>query len=213
MILDILGFKRVAFIAILLAVNVVVALALYFYVQPQSMQAQLQLNGLRNAVAKLDTDISNLQLELGQLEEQQETFEELKKSGFFDSQGRRQAELLFKEIQERSGVDKAEVSVSGGEIEENEDALKAGHKILKSEISIRIRALNDISVFHYIHLVKKLFPGHVSLSSIELKRDGELNETVLRGFATGKTASLVNADLKLTWRTMIPEDRVIGGAS
>ena len=209
--IKILGARRIIILAVLIGLNALLAYAAYMYLIPQKTQKERELRGARGQVSSLQADIDDLQIEFEQLDEQREEFERLKAGGFFDVQSRRNAELIFKQIQDRSGVISAAASVAAGEFEEYEPAKKADHNILKSPITIRIEAVNDLDVYRYMYLIEEFFPGSVSFDEINLRRNGDVSGTVVRGISSGQNPSLVLADLTLSWRTMIPIEKEQGG--
>ena len=205
----VLGFKRVVMLAVLIGVNIVLAMSIYMYMKPETQKKERELRGLRGQVSTVRSDIDRMQVEFEQLEDQKAEFERLAADGFFKNQGRRQAELILSEIQKTSGVRKAIASIQAGEIEDNEEAKKAAHKILRSPIEIRLQAIDDINIYHYLFLVENYFPGHITIEELNLERSADVTGTVLRAIASGTNPPLVNADVEMVWRTMIPESEVI----
>jgi hypothetical protein len=197
-------------LASLLALNGILAAALYLYLAPQQVVEEKRLKTLRGEVSTLRADIDRMQLEFMQLEAQKQEFGMLEKDGFFKNQSRRQAENTFSAIQKRSGVGSAIASISAGVIEDNEEALKAKYKILKSPIQVQIEAVSDVDIYHYLFLIENYFPGHVSVENVKIKRESDVSGTVLRAIAAGSNPPLVKAELDMIWRTMIPEAEVIG---
>jgi hypothetical protein len=153
----------------------------------------------------VQNDIDRMQVELEQFAGQQVLFEEYKKDGFFIEQNRRQVQDLFKLIQEKSGVSVATVAVNPASVEENKEAEKADHVILKSTIQVALEALDDQDIYRYLYLIENFFPGHVTVEKVKFERDAEINGTVLRAIAGGKNFPLVRADLEMVWRTMVPK--------
>lgn len=205
----VLGVKRVFVLVALLLLNAIFAASVYFYLMPEKDRKEREIRSMRAQISGLHSDIDRLQIEFDQLEEQQEQFSVLNDKGFFDSQDRRQAELIFKKIQKEAGVVSAVASIQAGEIEDNEEAKKAEHKILKSPISISIESVDDIDVFRYLYLVKNFFPGHLTVTSLNLERKADVSGIVLRSIANGRNPELVHADINMMWRTMIPESQII----
>ena len=107
-------------------------------------------------------------------------------------------------IQQEANVISAVASIQAGEFLQDEEASKASHEILRSPISVRVEALDDIDVYRYIYMVEKAFPGHVSLKKLNLSRKSDITGTILRAIASGSNPPLVQADIELTWHTMIP---------
>lgn len=207
--IGILGTKRIILLVSFVVINGLLAAALYLHLKPDLLIKDRDLRGLRGEVSTLRTDIDRMQVEFEQLEVQKAEFEALEADGFFKDQSRRQAEKILEEIQKSSGVGKAIASIKAGVLEENEEATKAAHKILRSPIEINIEAFDDVNIFHYIFLVQNYFPGHVAVEKLRIQRDADVSSTVLRAISTGANPTLVRAKLELVWRTMIPESQVI----
>jgi hypothetical protein len=208
--IKILGAKRILTIVALLGINALLGAIVYLYLMPEQGKKQRELTGLRGNISTVQTDISRMQIEFDQLEEQQDQFDDLKARGFFGNQGRREAEIVFQKIQSEAGVISAAAKISPGTVEENEEAQKAEHKILVSPVKIDIEAMDDVDVFRYIYLVEKFFPGHVTIQKVTLERQAEITGPVLRSIATNTSPKLVVAVIEAQWRTMIPQTEVIG---
>ncbi|MBX2835087.1 MAG: hypothetical protein KTR28_08975 [Micavibrio sp.] len=205
----VLGAKRVITLAILAGINVALILGVYVFMIPDLDKKERALRAVRGKVSTIQGDISNLQIEFEQFETQKERFEQYKQDGFFVQQDRRQVEDLFKLIQEKSGVVTAKVAVNPAIVEENQEAEKADHKILRSSIQIQLDALNDRDIYHYIHLINSAFPGHVTIETLDFERTSVVNGTILRAIAGGKKFPLVKASMEMSWRTMVPNDHII----
>ena len=205
----VLGTKRILTIVALLLLNALMASLLYLYVIPDKAKKERELRGLRGKISTVQSDIGRMQIEFDQLTLQQAQFDKLRKRGFFGSQGRREAEKVFRRIQQESGVISAVANVQPGFIEDNEEAQKAEHKILVSPVSIKIDALDDVDVFRYLYLVERFFPGHMTIDKITLERKADITGTVLRSIASGTNPQLVSAEITAEWRTMIPEKDII----
>lgn len=207
--IQVLGTKRILTLGAMLAANVVLAAGVYLYLMPQKMKMQGELNSMKSQVSTVQTDISRMQVEFEQLEQQQAQFDVLKADGFFGAQGRRQAEKILESIQKQAGVVAAVANIAPGNVEDNEEAQKAEHKILVSPINIRIEAMDDVDVYRYIYLMQKFFPGYVSVERIAMERKSAITGPVLRNIASGANPQLVHADIDVLWRTMIPQADVI----
>ncbi len=202
--IKILGIQRVAILAGLISLCLVLGGVTYGYLMPANLTAENKLRGLKSETSTIMEDLAKIDQEFAQLEDQREKFKALQDDGFFKDQDRFEAERVFKRTQQESGVVSATASISSGTIVDDENALKAEHKILKSDVKIEIDAANDFDVFRYVYLLDKYFPGHISIVSFKLSRDGELTGSVLRSIASGDDPVLVRAEVNLAWRTMIP---------
>jgi hypothetical protein len=208
--MGILGTRRILTLLILVVLNAALAGGVYMVLIPQQEASQKSLRNLHNEVTTRRADIARMQVEFDQLEEQKAEFQKLEADGFFKNQSRKQAENTFNTIQKKSGVTVAVASINAGVVEDNEEAAKAKYKVLKSPMQIKLEAVDDVDIYHYIFLVEHYFPGHVSIESLNLKREADVSGTVLRAIASGDNPPLVKAELQLVWRTMIPEAEVIG---
>ena len=211
--IKILGIKRILALVLLVAVNAALAAGVYLYAAPEILSKENQLRSVRGEISTRQADIDRMQVEFSKLEEQQAIFETLKKRGFFGNQGRREAQLVFENIQQKAGVVSAVANIQAGVIEDNPEAQKAAHKILRSPVTLKIQAMDDVDVFRYIFLLEKYFPGHVMIENIEIKRIADVSGTILRSIATGSSPGLVEANIGLTWRSMIPESQIINTES
>src|SRR5262245_13177426 len=102
--IQVLGTRRILTIIALLVLNALVAAALYLYLMPEKVQKESELRGLRSKISTVQNDINRMQIEFGQLTEQQAQFDKLRERGFFGTQGRREAEKVFEKIQTEAGV-------------------------------------------------------------------------------------------------------------
>lgn len=209
----VLGTKRVLMLVLLVAMNVAMAASVYMFLQPQRIKKQSELAGVNGQISTVQSDINRMQIEFDQLAVQQNQFEKLKEKGFFSNQGRRSAEKVFEAIQKQAGVISAIASIQSGTVEDSEEAQKAEHKILKSPVSVKVDATDSIDVYRYIYLLERFFPGHLTFNKITMARKAEVTGTILRSIASGSNPPLVEADIDMTWRTMIPQSEVIPDAS
>ncbi|MCK5284749.1 MAG: hypothetical protein KAJ86_04100 [Alphaproteobacteria bacterium] len=207
--IKVLGIKRILIIVILLVANIVLAAVVYVYIDPEKANKERELQVIRGKNSGVQSDVIRLQIEFDQLEMQQDQFDALKKEGFLGTQDRRLAEQLFAKIGKEAGVIRSVASMQGGTIEDNDEAGKAFHKILRSPILVEIDAFDDVDVFRYIYLVEKFFPGHITIEYVNIERKGDVTGAVLRGIAGGKNPELVAANIEMIWRTMIPEKDII----
>ena len=208
--IKVLGTKRVLGLVFLVALNVALATGVYLYAVPEKGKKERELRRLTGQIATLISDIERMQVEFEQLEAQQEEFDQLKARGFFGNQGRRQAEQILERIQKEAGVISAVAGIQSGVVEDNEEAKKAEHKILKSPVTIHLEAMDDVDVYRYIYLLEKFFPGHVTIESVNMERLADVSGPVLRSIASGSNPKLIKAEIEMIWRTMIPASEVIG---
>jgi hypothetical protein len=207
--IDVIGTKRLSIILLLVALNVLMAVAGYLYLIPQEEDSVKRLRAVKSEVSAIQSNISTIQREFEELGVQQADFEKLKQTGFFNAQTRNEAKILFQTVQDESGVISALVTIKPGAVEENLEAQKAKHKILSSAIEVDIQAMDDTSIYKYISLIQQNFIGNLSIDVLEIRRMEEVTPLVLSEIAEGRDKAMVTAKLVFNWRTMIPETQVI----
>lgn len=201
--MEVLGFKRIVFIASLALLCGALAAALYGYLEPElvSVEKNVKTEQLRENTVR--GDIANIKMEFEQLALQQNQFDGLRAEGFFSNQSRRDAQVIFAGAEKLSGVNEAIVTVRPGRVVENENAAKANHIILESPVEITIRSIDDVDVFEYLTYLKDNFPGFLSMDNISMSRQANISNTILRAIATGANPPLVESKIQMTWRTMV----------
>ncbi len=207
--MQVIGVKRLIILFVLVSFNAVFAAAIYLYIIPEKASIDRDLRALRSKVNTLQSDIDRMHVEFEMLDKQQSKFESLKKSGFFSRQVRSDARKLFSEIQDESGVVSAVAMVKSGVITNHPEAQKANHDVLMSAVEIEVKAFDEISIYRYIDIALRKFPGHLSVDIVLVRRLRDTNSTILRAIASGEKPELVGAKIYMSWRTIIPVSQVI----
>lgn len=205
----VLGTKRIMVLSALVAINCALAAFVYMYVQPELQTSERTLRSLKSKESQTRSDITNMQMEFDQLEDQQAEFDTLKNDGFFSNQSRRDAQEVFLKAEKESGVLEAAVSVKPGEIVEDEEASKADYVLLESEVNIILKGVDDRDVYVYLDKLQDNFPGHLSVEKVNMRRLANVSETILRAIAGGQKPPLVEARVGLLWRTMVKRSDVV----
>lgn len=198
-----LSFRKILTICLLAAL----ALGLYLYgsmvLAPAQKRSQ---NEFRNQEAQyniMQTNMNDLASGLEMFDQQKDKFERLTKVGFFDSQDRLKIRNLINELQKESRLMSARYTIASVETEENELAEKAGYKIITTLMNFNLEALNDADIYEFIYLMNYGFPGHISISALEIKRDLDITPTLIQKVGLGEDVSIVGASLSVTLKTMV----------
>lgn len=203
--IKVIGIRRIGFLLGIFALNVVLAMAAYSYLQPEIVQGERQLKSVKNKVKSVRRDIDNMLVEFEKLAEQQEFFDVLEADKFFSEQSRRQAEDTLLYIRDKSGVASVSVTVEPGAVRENEEAAKANYDLLVSPIRLTIGAIQDRDIYVYLYLMEQIFPGHISIGKFTMRRKANISLGILKSIATGNNPSLLEAQVEMTWTTMVPK--------
>ncbi|MGH1399006.1 MAG: hypothetical protein ACRBCT_07315 [Alphaproteobacteria bacterium] len=204
--IGILGFRRVVILLVLLALNAVVAAAWLGYLKPEAIKREREVRFLKTQIASMQGKMEGIRIDPQKIDQQKKYFNVMENAGFFSVQGRREAELILKEIQSMSGVNKAVIDIGKGEKHMRPEIREAQYVVLESPLKIGVFALDDLEIMSYMAMLQSSFPGHLTIGSLQFKRDKEINNTVLRAIAEGKSPDLVSGEVSLVWRTLIKDD-------
>ena len=209
--IGVIGIKRLVVLFVFIVINAFLGAVIYLHFIPEQAKFERQHKTLKRQLRVVQGDIDRMQLEFKQLDQQQDRFDALKDRGFFSTQERSDAKSLFSKIQVDSNVISAIVNVKPGVVEDNFEAKKANHKLLTSSVSVDIKAFDDGDVYRYLEMAKDRFPGYLVLNGIEIKRIRDVSSPVLRAIASGANPEMIEAQLMMSWKTLIPESQVIDG--
>ncbi len=206
--IQILGFKRVLTLAVLVAACAVLAGALYYVVIPQKTKTENELRATRAAVNARRNEVATLKTEYEQIQEQKAQFGNLQQSGFFGTQDRVEARRLIEQIQSSSDVLSARYDIKAVEVQENPLAALSDHVVLHSPMSVSLDALDDVDVYSFMYWVENAFPGHAGVTGFTIERKLDVDEVTLKQIGNGVPVVLVSASVDFSWDTMVPRAQV-----
>lgn len=201
--IQILGIKRVLTLAMLIAVNLVLAGFLYGVVVPGEATTQNDLRRTRGAVESRRTEIQRLKTEYQEVQEQKTQFGDLEHAGFFGMQDRVQARKTMEAIQEKSRVLSARYNINAVAVKENPLAAESDHVLLQSPVSVSIDALDDIDLYSFMYLIENSFPGNAIITDITIDRKADIDENALKAIGNGIPTVLVSANVNFSWNTFV----------
>jgi hypothetical protein len=201
--IKVLGFKRVLTLACLLAANVVLAGLLYGVLTPQTMKTEQDLRRVRAEVSTRRNEVATLKTEYEQIQEQKSMFEDLERSGFFQTQDRLAARKLIEDVQAESDILSARYDIQAITVREDPMAAESDYVILHSPLKFSLDALDDIDVYRFIYWMENAFPGHAGVQSLTLERKLDVDEVTLKQIGNGVPAILMSATVDFSWNTMV----------
>lgn len=207
--IEVIGFKRLIILVVLVLLNLIIATVTYLYVMPESSDASRDLKTMNRKISQIRSDLKRVQVEFKTLEKQQDRYEAIRDAGYFSTQVRSEAKDLFREIRKKSGVVSAIASVEPGQTSNSFDVSKVKYKVLTSIVNVNIQAFDDADIYNYIDLMTYNFPGDMAIDSVIISRKRDVNSVVLRAIASGVDQPLVEASIQASWSTLIPENEVI----
>lgn len=201
----VLGARRIFLLLSLLGIAGFLAVVYFYFLLPQKDRAESDLRRVRAETMSTEQQLRTLTQEIEQFESQKVLFEKLDGLGFFNAQDRVLARERFEVMQQMSRVLSAKYEIKPAKIIEDELAQEAGYGVLNSEISVSLEAFDDIDIYRFVYLMNYAFPGHITISNLNIERQAEVTSDVLRGIGSGSATALISAKFDASWRTMAPE--------
>ena len=206
--IHILGIKKVFLLLLLIVVAVSLFVLNTYYLAPQTnkLQKELQINEAeaRDLTAKINTLANNHE----RFSEQKTRFDFIQQTGFFNPQQRLEVRKLITELKVRSGVTSVRFSMGAVNVETNDKAQEVNHKLLKTEVTYDVGAIEDTDIYNFLFMLSYGFPGIIEIKDVMIERPAKLTQPVLRKVGAGESVVLVKANIKTVWWTLVPSDTV-----
>lgn len=206
--IHILGFKKVFLILLLTVGGGALFVLNTYYLTPQSNKLEKELSINEAAASKLDNKIVSLSTNHARFQDQKVSFDLIEQTGFFNKQDRLEVRRLITELKERSKLTSVRFQMSAANVQANERAQEIDHKLLRTEVSYDLAAIEDTDIYNFLFMINHGFPGIVDINSLVIDRSEKLTQQTLREIGSGKLVPLVNAKLKTVWWTLVPADSV-----
>lgn len=200
--LQILGRSRIIVLSVLVALNLVAMYALYMYAAPERLNSDLDLTQARSRLEGKRSEIQTLKQEYTLLQNQLKSYKELEARGFFNNQGRVEAQESFEKIRTVSGVINAKYDISAGEIVNDPRAESAGYVILRSPIKVVLESLDDLDVYSFLKLIQERFPGKVDIVGMKIDKLKDVTAEDLKNISSGKPEPVIQTLIEFAWKTM-----------
>lgn len=206
--IHILGFKKVFLILLLTVGGGALFVLNTYYLTPQSNKLEKELSINEAAASELDNKIVSLSTNHARFQDQKVSFDLIEQTGFFNKQDRLEVRRLITELKERSKLTSVRFQMSAANVQANERAQEIDHKLLRTEVSYDLAAIEDTDIYNFLFMINHGFPGIVDINSLVIDRSEKLTQQTLREIGSGKLVPLVNAKLKTVWWTLVPADSV-----
>lgn len=80
------------------------------------------------------------------------------------------------------------------------------HNVLvREKMELSFSAMSDIHVFSFLDEFQRTMPGVVRLIGVSIKRDKDINVSILSQMTSGKSPSVVSAKITFLWATLTPK--------
>jgi len=204
--MKLIGIKRLIILAVLIALNTLIAAAYFLWILPMRGEAQTKLSATKGEISKLQGKIQNTKLELEEYQANLPKYKELEAKGFMSSQDRFQITRDLEKIRERAQLAGFGFNIADLQTVGSAAAQEANMKVVNSTISVEnIGTLLDINFYDFIDLMLREFPAHVRVQSFEIGRKIPLNGAALNRIAVEKeSVPLVSGKAVFNWVTYVP---------
>ena len=212
----VIGVKMIALLGLLLALGGILFFVNSFYLEARIKETTQKLNGVRAESADLRTKTEALQADYDSYQKEQETFSQISRMGFFNTQDRVEARRKFEAIERLSKIMFARYEIRAATILKSENKIEnpvlvdllgaqptADYVIIESPVSVSLSAIDDVDIYRFIYYMNYGFPGHVTLNQLNITKTEKLTPDILKDIGLGNPKELVSANISLTWRTMI----------
>lgn len=196
---------------LLLLLAVFIALAVFYNYQiitPDVTKLNRQVMTNKSEVSQMTQDLNSLTAGLEKFAQQKDAFEKVRRLGFFDPQNRVVAKQLITNIQRDSRLMTAKYTIKPAENLDDEKAREAGYKILSTDIDFILEALDDADVYKFVYLINYGFPGQVIINKLNIERDMEITQPLLRRIGVGQAQPIIKATFEVTWKTMVADETI-----
>lgn len=206
-----IGYKRFLFILVLAIAVGILAFASYFVFAPKVVSTQSELSTLQAQSSTLQSEVDQMRDSFTQFDKKKVVFEDISRMGFFNDQNRVLARERFETLQKLSKIISARYEIKAANVLSQDIPIETGFVVMESPISITLTALDDIDIYRFIYYLNYGFPGHVTINSLEILREGEITPEILKDIGTGNPPSLITATMELEWRTMARKESIAPG--
>jgi len=200
-----IGQRRLIALSVLLAVNAVLIVVLFFWAQPLRTNMENRIVATNNNISALRISIVTIKDELREYKINAPFHEILVKMGLFQKQDRFLIRSELEDIKDAINAPSFAYSVKPVVIIDNADAEKAGYHLTQSQISInQIKAQSDIKIFALLDAVNTMFPGQTRIESFSITRSKDVANALLEQLRLGERPPLVQATIVFDWQTLAP---------
>lgn len=200
------GATKILSIVILAVVSGLIFLYTFQYLKPDLLKKTRSLQANDAEIGKMVTDLNDLKSGLEKFETQKQDFETIQKLGFFDSQNRVEAKTRIDIVQRESRLINAKYTIRPAENLSNDKVKEAGYKLLSTGIDFDLEAIEDADIYKFIYLLNYGFPGQIVIDGLDMSRDIEITQPLLRKIGVGQVEPIIKGRMNVRWLTMVPDE-------
>lgn len=204
--IKLIGFKRIVFLACLLAINLS-ALGIYFFsIGPMLDDVTAQKDQVDGQIKELHAKIASAKQDMAYLKDHLAEYNSLKDSGLFLNQDRFMISHIMEGLRAKEGLSSFAFSVADIKDIPNTDADAVNYKLIDSRITVsNIVSPLDTSAYILAQDIVHAFPGFARIQDLKVTRVADVDERSLKDLSNGQPVNFVSSTLDVDWITMVPK--------
>ncbi len=195
-----IGRRRMTALATLGIALAAVLVAQIILLRPFLLGAEREIVRLNASIDDLDFQVGDLSVQLDTLRRDGEAYEALIASGFVGDQARLVARTALNSATRAADLQRLTFSIQPVVLIEDPRASERGLELQRSLIDITIEAALDSDVYRFLDLVRRDFPGFLSVETFQIDRSEIPRSEMIRAVAAG--SPLLTARVTLSWVTL-----------
>ncbi|MCB1556587.1 MAG: hypothetical protein KDJ15_04650 [Alphaproteobacteria bacterium] len=208
--INLIGIRRLILIGVLVAVNVCLALAVFWYLVPDNERLDRQVRSVKGQVSGKRVEVDQMRIEFDQIQDKRAYFNALKEAGLLDPQdlySRIWMERRIGEMQEIARLRSAEVQISAPEILDNPFTRESNYGLVDTRVTVKVDAVKDTEIYNFLYWMENGFPGHASIVEMALDRKNDISDVTLRQIGTGTPVTMMTGQVVFSWKTLAPQEK------
>jgi hypothetical protein len=191
------------------AVLLICATAINIYLGGVSESAKDKYNFLKNDIVSLSKKIEGLSAQALEFSESVKTWESFSKDRQnLDGLHISNAKDMIDKLQTEYKISNVKLTFSKPEELTNEFLNTPSVLTISSDVNIDFNAITDEHALNFIGALMNNFPGYVQINSFSLTRAKDINKDIVTELSQGKTPSVIDAKVTLTWRDLKRKETV-----
>ncbi len=194
------AIKSLIKVVILLVAVVVFLGSVNYVVSMQISNAEEELTRMNAQVMQVKSKLAEIKTEQKIREEAKSFYDVYAASESADPQSftRDSARANIASMRKRFGLNSIQLNNSG--FREVKHKLSGEKTVaLASYATIRFSCSYDMPIYEFLAAIEDTLPGVVSISSVNIKRTGTVDDNVLAGIAKGNEVNIVTGDVSFNW--------------
>jgi len=198
-------------IAVPLAMLVLVGSLIHYFtgeLEQDNVQLQLTIDALDWSIGEITQRIATIDQELGVIREKGRRYDQILLTGFAAPQQRLHANQLIEELSRKHQLGAVSYNFNPEIIKEVRGESGVDFVISQTDVSIDMAGYTDYDIFGFVAEFAQRLEGQVQILSLQVTRNSEITEELLRQVAIGSMNRVFSGTLRLRWNnvdTVSPE--------